>query len=136
MPFASYQLAAVVLNNAKLRKHFSSNAVVIFSSNIFKNVTIKFITNTLVLLCIHINCFLIFIQDCVLLLSAISYVYTLSFQLSKTITIDLEPVVKMLYKTLMEHDKTRTPLGDNCTINNTNVDRGVSILETSDFSNE
>jgi len=70
------------------------------------------------------------------LLSAISYVYTLSFQLSKTITIDLEPVVKMLYKSLMEHDKTRTPLGDNCTINNTNVDRGVSILETSDFSNE
>lgn len=111
MPFASYQLAAVVLNNAKLRKHFSSNAVVIFSSNVFKN-------------------------DCVLLLSAISYVYTLSFQLSKTITIDLEPVVKMLYKSLMEHDKTRTPLGDNCTINNTNVDRGVSILETSDFSNE
>ncbi|KAL4131307.1 hypothetical protein QTP88_008640 [Uroleucon formosanum] len=111
MPFASYQLASVVLNNAKLRKHFSSNAVEIFSSNVFKN-------------------------DCVLLLSAISYVYTLSFQLSKTIKIDLEPVVKILYKTLMEHDKTRTPLGDNFTINNTNVDRGVSILETSDFSNE
>lgn len=80
--------------------------------------------------------FLILLQDCVLLLSAISYVYTLSFQLSKTIKIDLEPVVKILYKTLMEHDKTRTPLGDNFTINNTNVDRGVSILETSDFSNE
>lgn len=43
MPFASYQLASVVLNNAKLRKHFSSNAVEIFSSNVFKNVTIKFI---------------------------------------------------------------------------------------------
>lgn len=136
MPFASYQLAAVVLNNAKLRKHFSSNAVVIFSSNVFKNVIIQFITNTLVLLCICINRFFILLQDCVLLLSAISYVYTLSFQLSKAITIDLEPVVKMLYKTLMEHDKTRTPLGDNCTINKTNVDRGVSILETSDFSNE
>jgi hypothetical protein len=70
------------------------------------------------------------------LLSAISYVYTLSFQLSKTITIDLEPVVKLLYKNLMEHDKTRTLLGDNCTINNTNANRGVSILETSNFSNE
>lgn len=70
------------------------------------------------------------------MLSAISFVYTLSFQLSKTITIDLEPVVKLLYKTLMEHDITRTPLGDNCTINNTNTDRSISMLETSSFSNE
>lgn len=43
MPFASYQLSALVLSNAKLRKHFSSNAVAIFSSNVFKNVTIQFI---------------------------------------------------------------------------------------------
>lgn len=41
MPFASYQLTAVILNNAKLRKHFSSSAVEIFSSNAFKNVTVK-----------------------------------------------------------------------------------------------
>jgi hypothetical protein len=50
MPFASYQLAAMILSNAKLRKHFSSNAVVIFSSDVFKNVIIQFIKNILVLL--------------------------------------------------------------------------------------
>jgi len=49
MPFASYQLSALVLSNAKLRKHFSSNAVAIFSSNVFKNVTIEIIKNTLLL---------------------------------------------------------------------------------------
>lgn len=49
MPFASYQLLALILSNAKLRKHFSSNAVAIFSSNVFKNVTIQFIKNTLLL---------------------------------------------------------------------------------------
>lgn len=71
-----------------------------------------------------------------MLLSAISFVYTLSFQQNQLKTIDLEPVVKLMYKTLMDHDKTTTPLGDNCTINKTKVDQGVSVLETSDFSDE
>lgn len=40
MPFAAYQLTAMILNNEKLRKHFSSNAVNIFSSDMYKNVLI------------------------------------------------------------------------------------------------
>lgn len=39
MPFAAYQLSTVILNNVQLRKHFSSNAIEIFSSHIFKNVS-------------------------------------------------------------------------------------------------
>lgn len=75
-------------------------------------------------------------QDHVQLLSAISYVYTLAFQLDKNKGIDLEPVVKMLYKFLMEHDITTELLGNNCILNNTKTDQRISILETSDFSNE
>lgn len=74
-------------------------------------------------------------QNCVLLLSAISFIYTLSFQSSHLKGNDLEQVVKLLFKTLMEHGKTTTLLGNNCTIiNNTNMDQQVSILETSDFN--
>jgi len=50
--------------------------------------------------------------------------------------IDLEPVIKLLYKLLMEHNKPTTPLGDNCAMNNTKTNRDVSILEVSDFANE
>lgn len=75
-------------------------------------------------------------QESVLLLSAISFIYTLSFQSNRIKANDLESIVKLLYKTLMEHNKIETPLGNNCTINNTKADGGISILETSDFSNK
>lgn len=71
-----------------------------------------------------------------MLLSAISYIYTLSFNLNNTKLINLEPVVKLLYKTLMDHDKNTTLLGDICSVNNKKNDTGFSILETSDFNNE
>lgn len=72
-----------------------------------------------------------------MLLSAISYVYTLSFQYNKIKGNSFEPVVRLLYKTLMEYNKTTTLLGNNCTVvNNTKVDQGISALETSDFNNE
>lgn len=38
IPFGAYQLILVILNNAQLRKEFSSNALAIFSSNAYKNV--------------------------------------------------------------------------------------------------
>lgn len=38
IPFGAYQLVLVILNNASLRKDFSSNAVTIFSSDTYKNV--------------------------------------------------------------------------------------------------
>ncbi|XP_050543998.1 condensin-2 complex subunit G2-like [Daktulosphaira vitifoliae] len=110
LPFAAYQLAFVILNNLLFRKYFSSNAVEIFSSSIYKN-------------------------DCVLLLSAISYVYTLSFQINQVHNVDLEPVVRLFFKTLMEHESI-TPLGDNCTMNNIENTKMNSILENSSFSNE
>lgn len=43
MPFAAYQLTAMILNNEQLRKHFSSNAVKIFSSDMYKNVIVLLI---------------------------------------------------------------------------------------------
>ncbi|XP_050420549.1 condensin-2 complex subunit G2-like [Adelges cooleyi] len=110
LPFAAYQLAIIILNNTMLRKYFSLNAVDIFSSNIYKT-------------------------DCVLLLSAISFIYTLSFQLNQVKSVDLEPVVQLLYKTLTEHNIT-TPLGVDCTVGNKKTNQGISFLETSDFSNE
>ncbi|XP_050529448.1 uncharacterized protein LOC126899015 isoform X2 [Daktulosphaira vitifoliae] len=108
IPFAAYQLATVILNNVQLRKYFSMNLVDIFASNAYKN-------------------------DCVILLSAISYIYTLSFQINKIKSEVLEPVVQVLYTILMNQD-TNAPLGDNCTVNNRTADRGTSILETSSFS--
>ncbi|XP_025409710.1 condensin-2 complex subunit G2-like isoform X2 [Sipha flava] len=110
IPFSANQLALVILNNAPLRKEFSHNAVTIFSSDLYKN-------------------------DSFLLISAISYIYTLSFQLNKTKQINMEPIVKLLYTTLMEHDKTKTLLGNSCNLTAKN-NQEESILENSDFSNE
>lgn len=67
-----------------------------------------------------------------MLLSAISYVYTLSFQINKIKSEFLEPVVQLLYNILMNQD-TSVPLGNNCTLNTTNANRESSILETSPF---
>lgn len=69
------------------------------------------------------------------MLSAISFIHTLSFQSKQIKANDLEPVVKHLYKILMDHDKTMTPLGNNCTVIN-KAHNDTSILETSDFSNK
>lgn len=62
--------------------------------------------------------------------------YTLSFQLNHTKTIELEQVVKLLYTILMEFDKSTTLLGNNCTINSSKANQETSILETSDFNNQ
>ncbi|VVC32382.1 Hypothetical protein CINCED_3A006773 [Cinara cedri] len=110
MPFAASQLTAVILNNVQLRRYFSLNAVNIFSSDMYKN-------------------------DCLMLLSAISLIHTLSFQLTRTIEIDLEPVVKLLYKSLMELDEKRT-LEKNLTVPKKNNSGEPSILEVSDFNYE
>lgn len=70
------------------------------------------------------------------MLSAISFVYTLSFQINHTRAIDLEQAVKLLYTILMEFDKLNTPLGNTCVINSTKINQETSVLETSDFNNE
>ena len=46
------------------------------------------------------------------MISAISYIHTLSFQQDKTKKINVEPVVKLLYKIIIDHDKNTTLLGN------------------------
>lgn len=40
IPFGAYQLSLVILNNALLKKDFSSNAVAILSSDVYENVRV------------------------------------------------------------------------------------------------
>lgn len=70
------------------------------------------------------------------MISAISYIYTLSFHQNKTKQINVEPVVKILYKIVIERDKITTPLGNNFNLTCAKDNQQGSILENSGFSNE
>lgn len=48
----------------------------------------------------------------------------------------MEPIVKLLYSTLIKHDKTKTLLGNNCNLTCAKDNQDGSILENSKFSNE
>lgn len=65
------------------------------------------------------------------MLSAIFFIHILSFKLSKSSIIELEPVVKLLYQNLIEHEEN-----DLTKENKIENLEESSVLEVSSFSNK